>query len=100
MKVDLSSILKRSINHSFSEVDGEIIMLNIEKGSYFTLNKVGSEIWKMLDKPNVVSDIIDQLQINYEIEKSECENDTMPYLEELVENGLVEVIDEKNKESF
>ena len=46
--IQLDSIIVRNVELLDSEIDGEIVMMNIESGKYFGMNKVGSEIWKMI----------------------------------------------------
>ncbi len=41
--------LKRSENVTFQTVAGEAILIRLDTGTYFSLNKVGTEFWEMLD---------------------------------------------------
>lgn len=47
----MESTKKYSINKdnsSWKEVDGEIVIINFETTNYYSLNKTGSHIWKLL----------------------------------------------------
>jgi hypothetical protein len=41
-----ATIISRSPSVFITEVGGEIVMLSIERGRYFGLDQIGSDIWK------------------------------------------------------
>ncbi len=47
--MDTKAKLKRSENVTFQNVAGEAILIRLDTGTYFSLNKVGTEFWEMLD---------------------------------------------------
>jgi hypothetical protein len=48
-ELNLSSIIYKRAELLSSEIDGEVVMMNIESGKYIGMNQVGSEIWKILE---------------------------------------------------
>ncbi len=47
--MDATTKLKRSDNVTFQNVAGEAILIRLDTGTYFSLNKAGTEFWEMLD---------------------------------------------------
>ena len=47
--MDKNSILQRAENVTFEVVADEAILIDINTGTYFSLNEVGTEFWEMLD---------------------------------------------------
>jgi len=47
--LDATTKLKRSDNVTFQNVAGEAILIRLDTGTYFSLNKAGTEFWEMLD---------------------------------------------------
>ena len=47
--MDAVTKLKRSDNVAFQTVAGEAILIRLDTGTYFSLNKIGTEFWEMLD---------------------------------------------------
>ena len=47
--MDANAKLKRSDNVTFQVVADEAILIRLDTGTYFSLNKVGTEFWQMLD---------------------------------------------------
>lgn len=74
-----------------SEVGGEIVMMNIESGKYYGINSVGSEIWKLLETPIVVSDICKELIKIYEIDDSTCEAEVLDFLQSLEKENMIQL---------
>ena len=41
----------RNNDFVFNEVDGELVMMNLENGAYVSLNESGKSIWHILETP-------------------------------------------------
>jgi len=93
-QVNLRTALRRNPNQLFSNIDGEIVMLSIENGEYYSLDSIGSCIWNLLDKPLTFRQIVNNLLEEYEVNEETCINDTQPFLEEFLSKGLIEIVNE------
>jgi hypothetical protein len=89
-QLSIESVVRRCDGFVTAEIDDEVAMLNIEKGTCYGLNKVGSKIWEMLEAPRRVSDICEILLQKFEVERSLCERQVLDLLEELRAEGMVE----------
>lgn len=76
----------------FSFIDQEIMLLNPNNGQYYSFNKVGAYIWKLLDKPITFKEIVITLENKFEVDKIKCEADTKKFLTSLLEKKLIEVV--------
>jgi hypothetical protein len=47
--LNADAVLQRSTRAAFQVVAGEAILIHLDSGTYFSLNKVGTEFWEMLD---------------------------------------------------
>ncbi len=74
-------------------MDEEVVMMSVEKGNYYGLNRVGSEIWEKLTEPLTVGSLCDKLMQEFDVEKEQCEREVITYLEKLVSEGLILVSD-------
>ncbi|MGE7663651.1 lasso peptide biosynthesis PqqD family chaperone [Peribacillus sp. NPDC097197] len=74
-----------------SDMAGEKVMLSIKNGKYYNLGETGGEIWELLSKPISIQKLILTLQSQYEIDKSECEQQVTIFLNQLLKEGLVQV---------
>jgi len=89
--VNLSSTVVRSDTVIASEIDGEVVMMNIEHGSYSWLDAIGSEIWNMLKSPRRISEICEILMENYDVERKSCEEDVLAFLNALDSKNIITV---------
>ena len=78
-----------------AEIENEIVALNIEKGTCYGLNRVGSRIWRLLADPIRIGDICAKLLVEYKVEPSACESQVLDLLEELHAEGLITISKEK-----
>jgi hypothetical protein len=72
-----------------SDMDGETVMMSIEKGKYFGLDKVGSRIWELLEEPHSTDELIKILMKEFDVEGAQCREDTQKFLDELIKQNLV-----------
>ena len=79
------------------DLSGESAILNLKAGIYYGLNEVGTRIWKLIQEPRRVGEIRDAILEDYEVEPDRCEADILSLLQELLDNGLIEVKDETVK---
>ncbi|MEA2993177.1 MAG: hypothetical protein QOD40_2097 [Alphaproteobacteria bacterium] len=68
--IDDATVIIRSPSVLTAEVDGEIVMLSIERGQYFGLDDIGSDIWKRIDPPCSFLDLVDRLAADYEADRA------------------------------
>lgn len=89
--VNLSSFIKKnSDQYLISEIDDEIVIMNTDNGLYFGMNATSTVIWNNIkDEGVVVSDLIEQLLNQFEVEKEECENDTIQVLDKMQKIDLI-----------
>ncbi|KJS17964.1 MAG: hypothetical protein VR69_02780 [Peptococcaceae bacterium BRH_c4b] len=73
------------------DMDGEKVMLNIEKGKYYGLDGIGSRIWELLEKPHTVREVVAALLEEYDVEEKTCQCDVLAFLNNLHSQRLVDI---------
>ena len=76
-----------------SEVDGEIVMMSIDQGTYSGLDGIGREIWRLIDTPRRVSEICDVMMEHYDVERETCERDVLLFLNDLASDDTIRVVE-------
>lgn len=84
------TVLARSSQVLYSEVDGDVTMMSVESGKYYSLKEVGARIWSLLERPMCPEQICDQLMAEYRIDRERCEADVMSVLRHMASEGIVE----------
>ena len=85
------SIVVASSNQFACDLKEELLILNTTLGFYYGLDPVGKRIWSLLQEPKQVSAIRDVLIREYDVERECCTLDLRALLQDLVQNGLIEV---------
>lgn len=75
-----------------TDMDGDTVMMCIERGEYYGLGGVGSRVWELLAQPTSIKEITRVICDEYDIEASSCQTDMQAFVEELMRNGLVSAI--------
>jgi Coenzyme PQQ synthesis protein D (PqqD) len=95
MPVGPQSIIIQDQEPIVASVHDEVVMLSARAEAYFGLDGVGSEIWNMIEQPRRVRDICAQLVGRYEVEPQTCEDDLLKFLYELLDYGLIRLVDQE-----
>ncbi len=93
--LSLPTVVVRSGGLVDAEIEDEIVALNIENGTCYGLNRVGSKIWRLLGAPIRISDLCGALLTEYKVNPVVCERQVLDLLEELRAEGLVATPEEK-----
>ena len=90
----LSSVIVVSKDQVSADLDGEVVVLNLESGTYYGLYKVGAFVWKLIQRPRSLRELRDAVLTEYDVDSEQCERDLMEWVDELLAEGLAEVEDE------
>ena len=76
---------------SFASVDEGVVLLNTRSNFYFSLDEVGSRFWELLHAGKRLQQCYRTLLKEFEVEPARLEADLLELLENLQEQGLVEI---------
>ena len=88
--------ITRNPNLIAGNMDGEVVMMSIQRGNYYGLGEVGSHIWEKLQTPVTVSTLCNSLINEYEIDQSTCETEVARFLQQLLDEDLVKISDDSS----
>ena len=74
-----------------SEVDGEVVALDIENGQCYGLNGAGTRIWQLLQAETTPAQVCDALMAEYDVDRATCEADVAGILRTFQDEGLIEL---------
>ena len=92
--LSVDSVFSQKAGIIEAEIEGEVVALNIETGTCYGLNQVGSRIWHMLETSPRISDICEALLAEYSVAADDCERQVLDLLEDLYTEGLIAPIEE------
>ena len=82
--------LRKSSNLLTQEIDGEVVILNLDTEVYFALEGVGLRIWELMDEEATFSGILDRLESEYDVERARLQADVEAFVAALVGKGLIQ----------
>ncbi len=83
-------------DHLYSEIKGEGVILSLKNGKYYGINSVGSSIWQAIQNPATLPEIETAVTREYDVDQKTCRQEVLTFLERMVNEELVEVLNEKN----
>ena len=90
-----SSIIVAATDQVSCDLAGDTAILNLKSGMYYSLNRLGSHIWTIIQRPTPIEDIRRRLLDEYDVPSSRCESDLLALLDDLAAAGLIEVRGER-----
>jgi hypothetical protein len=69
-------------------VGGEVVILGMHDGVYYGLDAVGARVWSLLQAPLAVSEIVEVITGEFDVDAPRCERDVLALLEDLKSRGL------------
>ena len=82
---------KRSAQAAFEVVEDEAIIIDLNTGSYYSLNDTGTMFWKLLDGQRTIADCARAIAQEYAVEAGEVEQDLLELAGAFQEEGLIEL---------
>lgn len=90
--LSLDSFIKRSDEFITATVDDDLVMMSVEKGMYYGLDSIGSQIWVHLVEPISVGALCQKLTDQYEVDSVQCQQDVLAFLNNLLSENMIHVV--------
>ena len=89
--INLETVINKNLEIDDTDLDGEKVMMNLDKGEYFMMNEVGSRIWEIISEPINVKEIISTLRNEYEVDEETCKDTVIEFLGILDNSDLISI---------
>jgi len=77
------------------EVDGEMVLLDMNSENYFGLDAVGTDIWQAMQEKETLQEVLNVLLDQYEVEEEVLKKDLLNFVDKLQESGLITVLNDE-----
>jgi len=75
----------------FNRVGDEVVLLDLDSGTYFGLDPVGGRLWDLISGTASIGEAIDTMLDEYEVEREVLESDVLRLVDELEQRKLITV---------
>ena len=72
-----------------TDLGGEVAVLHLESGIYYSLNAVGARIWTFIQNSRTVDDVLVDLAEAYKVAPREIRPELIAFLEDLRAENLI-----------
>jgi hypothetical protein len=86
--VSLDSRFILSKDALFRELDGEAVILDLDSGTYFGLNAVGTRMWQLIAQHERLQAVLDDLCLEYDATRETLESDLLELVARLADARL------------
>lgn len=86
-----SSVVQRKNDLLYSEIQDEIVALNINTSEYIGFNSVGSRIWRILEHPVGFPELLNRIVQEFDVNSAQARKDVIHFLQKLYEKKLITV---------
>jgi hypothetical protein len=69
----------------------QTVLLDVERGRYYTLNEVGGRIWSLVCAGTPFAEIVDRVCAEYDVSRERGEQDADTLLRELLGRSLLRI---------
>ena len=80
--------IRRGAAVVFQELDGEAVLVHLDRGTCFTLDPIGTRIWQLIGDGAVIGDITEALRLEFDVAFEVLEADVRSLVAELVTREL------------
>ena len=88
--ITLDSVIVRRNDLVSEELsDSELVMLNIERRSYYGMHETARVIWNLLDRPRSVGALCEQLLTRFAVDRETCEREVLDFVNDMLNNELI-----------
>ena len=90
--IKLQTIFMRRNDLVETEIDGEVVMMSLERGNCYGLENSAARIWKLLASPISVAALCETLGREYAVEPESCRADVLKFLDQLTQENLIQIV--------
>lgn len=89
--IDDASIAGRRQNLIAADTGGEMVLLDIDSGYFFQLNRSASRIWGLLEEPRTLGELCAALEKSFTVDPLTCRDEVIEFVAEMRDKGLIEI---------
>lgn len=85
------SVIQRTKNHLDTQLDDEVILMQIESGQIYGMAETAEVIWGQLSEPATFGQLIDHLVEQFDVDRGTCITEVSQFLFDLEKQKFVEI---------
>ena len=82
-------MISRKPGALWTELGGQIVILSIEHSRCYEMNALGVYLWKLLETPRELSELVGQVVARYRVEPAQGSEDVLKFLQQLAAVDMI-----------
>jgi len=87
--IELGTTLSKSGRTLARELNGELVLIDVDTGQYYTLNEVGGRVWALCDGSTTVAQLVVALCEEFDAPPEVVKADVVELVADLAKEGLL-----------
>lgn len=88
-RIHRDSVFQPAEGISWRDIKGELIVLQLASGEYFSFNEIGRLTWMALAEQQSIAQIVDAVIAEYDVPLAQAEADVVAFIQGLLGNKLL-----------
>jgi hypothetical protein len=88
-KISPRDTYKTTDEVTWRDVNGELVVLRLTSGEYYSFNSVGRLTWMNISEGKSIAEVIDTIALEYDVAYEQAESDVRSFVEGLLTNNLL-----------
>lgn len=84
-----NTIYKRNEQLIAATMNEETVMMDVISGKYYSLGVTGGAIWRILEKPAKLEEIVEVLLLDFAIDRETCTMQVANFLEDAIRKNII-----------
>jgi hypothetical protein len=81
-KVNTPNVLQETI-------DGEVVIVNLDSGNYYSMAQVGADIWSFIESGDAVAEVVNAIRQRYDGDHVDVEDAVNQFVDQLQQEALI-----------
>lgn len=91
LTIDDATQLQRKPGLVAADVADNAVLLDIDSGYFFQLNRTGAAVWSLVAEPQSLGAICDRMAGEFRVDPETCRSDVIEFVGDLLERGVLEI---------
>ena len=88
-KISSQDIYKTTDDVTWRDVNGELVVLRLTSGEYYSFNSIGRLTWMNISEGKSITEVVDAIAAEYDVSHEQAESDVHGFVEGLLTNDLL-----------
>ena len=91
--MDFSMICAHATDVASRQIDGEVLLVDLQRNTLQVLNPVGARLWDLIDGQRTVADLAEVLFAEYAVGLEQARADVQAFCEDLLHRNVLTVVE-------